>query len=39
MLSEEAAYSGLKIGDRAEHASLQPAVCELGEEAFDGVEP
>src|SRR5947209_5467526 len=39
MLSEESIDRGLKIGDRTEHAALQPAFHENGEEAFDGVEP
>ena len=24
---------------RAEHAALEPFLCEVGEEAFDGIEP
>jgi len=30
---------GLKVDDRSEDAALQPTLCELGEKAFDGVEP
>ena len=39
MLSDEAIDRGLQIGDRAEHAIFNPPPCQLGEEAFDGVEP
>jgi len=39
VLVEEAIDSGLKVCDRAEHAALQPPLGELGEEAFNGVEP
>jgi len=30
---------GLKVDDRSEDAALQPTLCELGEKAFDSVEP
>ncbi len=39
MFGEEAVDGGLEINDRMEHAALQPPFGELGEEAFDGVEP
>ena len=38
-LCDEAVDGGLEVGDGAEHAALEAAPCELGEEAFDGVEP
>ena len=38
MLVPEAVDGGLKIDDRHEHAALQSAARQLGEEALDGVE-
>src|SRR4029453_19210099 len=35
----EAVDGGLEVGDGGEHAALEASACELGEEAFDGVEP
>src|SRR5271157_1075017 len=39
VLAEESVDGGLEIDDRTEHAALQSPLCQLGEEAFDGVEP
>ena len=39
VLFEEAVDRGLQIGDGPEDASLEPALCESGEEALDRVEP
>ena len=36
---DEAVDGGLEVGDGGEHAALEASACELGEEAFDGVEP
>src|SRR5947208_13604823 len=36
---EEAINRGLEIDDRAEHATLEAALGQLGKEALDGVEP
>src|SRR5438046_8444180 len=36
---EEAINRGLEIDDRAEHATCEPALGQLGKEALDGVEP
>ena len=36
---EEAVDGGLEVDDRSEDAALQSPLGELGEEAFDGVEP
>ena len=30
---------GLEVGDGGERAALEASACELGEEAFDGIEP
>jgi predicted transcriptional regulator len=38
VLVHEAVDGGLKIDDRHEHAALQSAARQLGEEALDGVE-
>lgn len=38
-LNEEPMDGGLLIDDRAEDASLQPAAGQLGEVAFDRIEP
>jgi hypothetical protein len=38
-LVDEAVDSGLEIDDGSEDAALQPPPGQLGEEAFDGVEP
>ncbi len=29
----------LKVGDGSKHAAFEAPICELGEEAFDGIEP
>ena len=39
VLFEEAVDRGLQVGDGAEDAALEPALCERGEEALDRVEP
>ena len=39
ILLDEAVYGGLKVDDRAEDAALEASSAELGEQAFDGVEP
>lgn len=39
VFSEEAVDRRLQIDDRARHAALQPALCQLGEEPFDCVQP
>ena len=39
VLADEAVDGGLEVDDGAEDAALEPALGELGEEAFDGVEP
>ena len=38
-LGDEAVDGGLEIDDGAEDAALEAALGELGEEAFDGIEP
>ena len=38
-LFDEAVNGDLKFGDGSEHATFEAPVGELGEEAFDGVEP
>ena len=38
-LCDESVDGGLEVGDGAEDASLEAPPGELGEEAFDGVEP
>jgi len=38
-LPQKAVDGGLEFNDRAEHAALEPAPGQLGEEALDGVEP
>jgi hypothetical protein len=38
-LGEEAVDGGLEVDDRSEDAAFEPALGEVGEEAFDGVEP
>jgi hypothetical protein len=37
--ADEAVDGGLEIGDGAEDTALEAASGELGEEAFDGVQP
>lgn len=39
VLGDEAVDGGLKVCDRGEDAALQATPGELGEEAFDGVQP
>lgn len=39
LLGDEAVDGGLEIDERMEHAALEAAVGELGEEALNGVEP
>ena len=39
VLLDEAIDGGLEIDDGSKDTSLQSALCELGEEAFDGIEP
>ncbi len=39
MFVDEAIDGGLKIDHGMEHASFQPALGQLGEEALDGIEP
>ena len=36
---EEAMDGIFEFLQRAEHAALEPFLCEVGEEAFDGIEP
>lgn len=38
-LGDEAFDGGLHLDQRSEHAASEPAFCELGEEALDGIEP
>jgi hypothetical protein len=38
-LGHEAVNSKLEVDDRLEDTALETLTCELGEEAFDGVEP
>ena len=38
-VGDEAVDGGLGFDDGAEDASLETALSELGEEAFDGIEP
>jgi len=37
--SQEPLDGGLKFNDGSEHAAFEPPLCQLGEVAFDGVEP
>jgi hypothetical protein len=39
VLVEKAVDGRLQLDDGSEHAALQPALGELGEEALDGIEP
>ena len=39
MFGDEAIYGGLKVDDGVEDSVFQPSLGQLGEEAFDGVEP
>ena len=39
LLGDEAVDGSLKIDNRVEHTALQPSLCQLGKEAFDGIEP
>ena len=39
LLGDEAVDGGLEIDQRMEGAAFEPPSCELGEEAFHGVEP
>ncbi len=36
---DEAFDGGLHPDQRSEHAASEPAFCEFGEEALDGIEP
>ncbi|MET3694997.1 hypothetical protein ABID43_004562 [Methylobacterium goesingense] len=38
-LGDEAFDGSLHLDQRSEHAASEPAFCELGEEALDGIEP
>ena len=38
MFGQEGIDCGLQVDDRAKHAALQPALCQLGEELFDCVQ-
>jgi hypothetical protein len=38
-LSDETLDGRLDLDQRSEHAASEPAFCELGEEALDGIEP
>ena len=38
-LSDKAVDSDLEVNDRSEHAALETTARELGEEAFDRIEP
>jgi hypothetical protein len=38
-LGNEAVHSTLKLDDRAKDAAFEAALCELGKEALDRVEP
>jgi hypothetical protein len=35
---DEAVDGVLKVGDGSKHAAFEAPICELGEEAFDGIE-
>ena len=37
--SQEPLDGGLEFNDGSEHAAFEPPLCQLGEVAFDGVEP
>ena len=39
LLGDEAIDGGLKVDDGVEDATLQSSLCQLGKEAFDGIEP
>ena len=39
VLVEEAIDGGLEVGKRTEDAAFQAPLSELGEEAFDGIQP
>lgn len=39
LLGDEAVDGSLKIDNGVEHTALQPSLCQLGKEAFDGIEP
>jgi hypothetical protein len=39
MLVEEPVDCGLKVDDGSEDATLEATFCQLGEEAFNGIEP
>ena len=36
---EEAVNGIFELLQRSEYAALEPFLCEVGEEAFDGIEP
>ena len=38
-LGDEAVDGVFKVGDGSKHAAFEAPICELGEEAFDGIEP
>jgi len=38
-LGNEAVDGVFKVGDGSKHAAFEAPICELGEEAFDGIEP
>ena len=38
-VGDEAVNGGLQVDDRGEHASFQPTVGELGEEALHRIQP
>ena len=38
-VGDEAVDGGLQLDDRGKQAAFQPAIGELGEEAFDGIQP
>jgi hypothetical protein len=39
LLCEEAGDGGFEVGDGTEYAASEASSRELGEEAFDGIEP
>ena len=39
LLGDEAIDGSLKIHNGVEHTALQPSLCQLGKETFDGIEP
>lgn len=39
VFGKEAIDGCLQVDDRSEHAALQPALGQLGEESFHGVQP